>query len=133
LTPAGVHDAAEIERTIEAFAREANGGLVVIPSPATVNNQDQSITITGRYQLPGIYPCRYFSTAGGLVSYGVDLADLYRRAASYVDSILKGEKPGDLPIQHPTKFELVINLRTAKILGLTVAETLLVQADEVIQ
>jgi putative ABC transport system substrate-binding protein len=133
LTPAAVHDAAEIDRTIQAFTREANGGVVVIPSPVTVNNRDRIITLTERHRLPAVYPYRFFCTAGGLISYGVEIADLYRRAASYVDRVLKGEKPGDLPIQQPTKFELVINLKTAKALGLSISDNLLTLADEVIE
>jgi putative tryptophan/tyrosine transport system substrate-binding protein len=99
LAPAGVRDAPEIERTIETVAREVDGGLVVIPSPAGVNNRDRIIALAERHRLPAVYPYRFFCVMGGLVSYGVDVADLYRRAASYVDRILKGEKPGDLPIQ----------------------------------
>jgi putative tryptophan/tyrosine transport system substrate-binding protein len=133
LTPVGVRDASEIERAIEGFAREANGGLVVIPSPATVNDRNRLLTLMEHHRLPAVYPYRYFSAAGGLASYGVDVTDLYRRAASYVDRILKGEKPGDLPIQQPTKFNFVINLNTARALGLTIPEALLATADEVIQ
>jgi putative ABC transport system substrate-binding protein len=133
VTPAGVHDAAEIERAVEAFAREPNGGLMVLPSPPTSINHDLIIALAARYSLPAIYPFRYFVSDGGLVSYGTDIPELFRRAAGYVDRILKGEKPADLPVQAPTKFELVINLKTAKTLGLTVPPNLLATADDVIE
>jgi putative tryptophan/tyrosine transport system substrate-binding protein len=133
LTPAGVRDAAEIETSITAFAREPNGALVVLPGPAITRHRGPIIAIAARHRLPAIYPYRLFVTNGGLMSYGGDVADLYNQAASYVDRVLKGAKPADLPVQLPTKFELVINLKTAKALGLTVPPTLLARAGEVIE
>jgi len=133
VTPAGVHDAAEIERAIEAFAREPGGGLMVLPSPPTTLNSDLIIGLAARYSLPAIYPFHYYPARGGLMSYDADSVDQIRRAASYVDRILKGEKPADLPVQAPTKFELVINLKTAKAIGLDVPAALLTRADEVIE
>jgi putative ABC transport system substrate-binding protein len=134
LTPVGVRDAAEIERAITAFARGANGGLIVVgPISSVGRHRDLIIALAARHRLPAIYSNRFFVSNGGLVSYGTDNVDQYRRAAGYVDRILKGEKPADLPVQAPTKYELVINLKTAKALGLTVPETLLATADEVIQ
>jgi putative tryptophan/tyrosine transport system substrate-binding protein len=133
LTPAGVSDAADIEQRIAAFAREPKGALVVLPSPVTIQHRQSIIAATARHRLPAVYPYRFFTVNGGLMSYGVDVPDLYKRAASYVDRILKGEKPADLPVQAPTKYELVINLKTAKALGLEVAPTLLARADEVIE
>jgi putative ABC transport system substrate-binding protein len=131
--PAGVHNAAEVERAIEGFAREPNGGLIVLPSPIASTHRDLIIVLAARHRLPAIYPFRYFPEYGGLSFYGIDTVDLYRRAAGYVDRILKGEKPADLPVQAPTKYELVINLTTAKALGLEVPATLLARADEVIE
>jgi ABC-type uncharacterized transport system substrate-binding protein len=133
LTAAAVRDPAEIERAIDIFARESNGGLIVLPSGLTIVQRGLIIALAARHRLPAVYQYRQFVTDGGLMSYGNDLADQYRQAASYVDRILRGEKPGDLPVQQPTKFELVINLRTAKALGLTVPPTLLDRADEVIE
>lgn len=133
LTAAAVRDPAEIERAIDIFARESNGGLIVLPSGLTIVHRGLIIALAARHRLPAVYQYRQFVTDGGLMSYGNDLADQYRQAASYVDRILRGEKPGDLPVQQPTKFELVINLRTAKALGLTVPPTLLDRADEVIE
>ena len=133
LTAAAVRDAAEIEHAIDEFARESNGGLVVLPSSPTLVHRELIIGLAARHRLPAVYSYRQFVIAGGLISYGIDLADQYRQAASYVDRILHGEKPGDLPVQEPTKFELVINLKTAKALGLTVPPTLLAIADEVIE
>jgi ABC-type uncharacterized transport system substrate-binding protein len=133
LTAAAVRDAAEIERAIDQFAREPSGGLIVLPSGLTIVHRGLVIALAARYRLPAIYQYRQFVTDGGLISYGNDLADQYRQAASYVDRILRGEKPGDLPVQQPTKFELVINLKTAKALGLDVPPTLLARADEVIE
>jgi ABC-type uncharacterized transport system substrate-binding protein len=133
LTATDVQDPAEIERAIEAFAREPNGGLIVLPGPITNNHRELIIALAARHRLPAAYPFRYFVKEGGLVSYGADPFDQSRQAAAYVDRILKGEKPEDLPIQQPTKFEFVINLKTAKALGLTVPPSLLTRADEVIE
>jgi putative tryptophan/tyrosine transport system substrate-binding protein len=133
VSEAGVHDAREIEHAITAFASDPEGGLIVCPSPITNGNHALIVELAARHHLPGVYPHRYYASSGGLVSYGHNLTDEYRRAASYVDRILKGEKPGDLPIQQPTKFELVINRTTAKALGLDIPTTLLATADEVIE
>jgi len=133
LTVAGVHDAADIERAVNALMRESNGGLVVLPNPITINHRELIITLAAQHRLPAVYPYRYFVADGGLMSYGADIVDQYRRAAGYVDRILNGEKPADLPGQAPTKYELVINLTTAKALGLTVPPSLLTRADEVIE
>jgi putative tryptophan/tyrosine transport system substrate-binding protein len=130
---AGVHDAGEVERAITAVAAQPNGGLVVCPHTVTEVHLRLIIELAGKYRLPAVYPFRYHAEAGGLLSYGVDALDLVPRAADYVDRILKGEKPGDLPVQAPTKFELVINLKIAKALGLTVPPSLLARADEVIE
>ena len=129
---APVRDVGEIERTVAAFARQ-NGGLMVLPDVSTTNHRDLIIALAARHRLPAVYPYRYFATSGGLMSYGSDLADVYRRAASYVDRILKGAIPGDLPVQAPAKFEFVINLNTANALGLTVPPLWLGRADEVIE
>jgi putative ABC transport system substrate-binding protein len=129
----GVRDADEIERTVTAFAREPNGGLIVLPSPLSFVQRDLIITLAAWHQLPAVYGLRFFVTGGGLISYGPDTIEPYRHAAGYVDRILKGEKPADLPIQFPTKYSLVINLKTAKALGLDVPPTLLATADEVIE
>ena len=128
-----VRDAGEIKHAIETFARETNGGLMVLPDVSTTNYRDLIIALAARHRLPAVYPFRYFAASGGLMSYGSDLADVYRRAASYVDRILKGAAPGDLPVQAPSKFELVINLKTANALGLTVPPLWLGRADEVIE
>jgi putative ABC transport system substrate-binding protein len=133
VTPVNVRDAGEIERAITAFARLPNGGLVVTASTLAGVHRDLIIALAARYRLPAVYPLRYFVAAGGLISYGPDQIDQYRQAAGYVDRILKGEKPADLPVQTPTKYELVINLKTAKALGLDVPPTLLARADEVIE
>ena len=133
LTPVAVRDAADIERRLAAFAHEPNGALTVLPSPATTQNRQSIIAATARYRLPAVYPFRVFAVNGGLISYGFDAPDLFKRAASYVDRILKGEKPADLPVQNPTRYELVINLKTAKALGLDVPATVLARADEVIE
>ena len=133
LSALDVRDAAEIERTVTAFAGEPNGGLIVPLSGLAISHRDLIVTLAARHRLPAVYSYRPFITAGGLVSYGPDLVDQYRRAASYVDRILKGEKPADLPVQAPTKYELVINLKTAKALGLAVPPTLIALADEVIE
>jgi putative ABC transport system substrate-binding protein len=131
--PINMRDAGEIERAITAFARSSNGGLIVTASAAAVRHRDLIITLAARHKLPAVYWERFFVAAGGLISYGADLIDQYRRAAGYVDRILKGEKPSDMPVQAPTKYETVINLKTAKALGLTVPPTLLTRADEVIE
>jgi putative ABC transport system substrate-binding protein len=133
LTPAGVRNAAEIETNFTAFAREPNGALVVLPSPVNTQQRETIIAMAARHRLPAVYPYCYFVTNGGLMSYGVDLPDLYKQAASYVDRLLKGAKPADLPVQLPTKFEFIINLKTAKALGLTVPSSLLATANEVIE
>jgi putative tryptophan/tyrosine transport system substrate-binding protein len=132
LTPVGRRDADEIERGITAFAREPNGGLIVTGQSAQ-NQRDQIIALAAQHRLPAAYPFRGFVAGGGLMSFGNDQAEPYRLAAGYVDRILKGEKPAELPVQAPTRFETVINLKTAKALGLTIPETLLATADEVIQ
>jgi putative ABC transport system substrate-binding protein len=133
VTTADTNDAAEIERAIVAFAREPNGGLIVQPDQVTVVHRELIGTLATQHRLPAVYPFRSFATSGGLVSYGIDVPNVYRQAAGYVDRILRGEKPGDLPVQQPTKYELVINLKTAKALGLDVPTTLLARADEVIE
>ena len=131
--PIDVRDAGEIERAITAFARSANGGLIVTGSPATSVHRKLIIALAARHQLPAVYSTRYFVTDGGLISYGPDFVDEFSRAAGYVDRILKGEKPADLPVQAPTKYELTINLKTAKALGIEVPHSLLARADEVIE
>jgi len=128
-----LRDAGEIERAVAAFARASNGGLIVTPGPAAQRHRDLIITLAARHTLPAVYHQRYFAADGGLVSYGPDFIDQYRRAAGYVDRILRGEKPADLPVQVPTKYETVINLKTAKSLGLAVPASLLARADEVIE
>jgi putative ABC transport system substrate-binding protein len=133
LRPVDMRDASEIERALAAFARSPNGGLIVTGSARAVVHRDLIIATAARHRLPAVYYDRYFVTAGGLISYGADSVELYRLAAGYVDRILKGEKPADLPVQHPTKYELVINLKTARMLGVTVPDKLLATADEVIE
>ena len=133
LSPLSARNVGEIERTIAAFARGSNGALIVTPSGPAIVHRDLIITLAARHRLPAVYGLRAFVTAGGLISYGADAIEPYRGAAGYVDRILKGEKPADLPVQAPTKFELVINLKTAKALGLTVPDKLLSLADEVIE
>jgi putative ABC transport system substrate-binding protein len=133
-TPIGVRDAGEIERGIEAFARRQNGGLVVVgPASSITRNLDLIVTLAARYRLPAIYNTRLFVRRDGLLVYAADLIDQYRRAAGYIDRILKGENPADLPVQAPNKYELTINLKTAKALGLNIPPTLLATADEVIE
>jgi putative ABC transport system substrate-binding protein len=132
MTKAPMHEAAEIERALGTFALKPDGALIVLPSPASQFHRELIIELAAQYRLPAIYPYRFHAASGGLISYGVDLADLYRRAASYVDRVLRGENPGELPVQAPTKYELVINLKTAKALGLDVPRPLLVFAEEVI-
>ena len=131
--PINVRDAPEVERAVAAFGRSGNSGLIVTAGPLMAIYRDLIITLAVRHKLPAVYATRFYVTEGGLVSYGADFIDQYRRAASYVDRILKGEKPADLPVQAPTKYELVINLKTAKALGLTVPHSLLARADEVIE
>jgi putative ABC transport system substrate-binding protein len=133
LTPVNDGDRAEIEHAVAAFAREPNGGLIVVVSSWATVNRDLIIALAAKHRLPTVYPYRYFVADGGLVSYGADLIDQYRRAAGYVDRILKGEKPADLPVQAPNKYELAINLKTAKALGLDVPASVLARADEVIE
>jgi putative ABC transport system substrate-binding protein len=133
LTALDVRDAAVIERGIDLLAREPNSGLIVVANPTATVHHELIIARAALHQLPAIYPYRYFTTKGGLISYGVDNGDLWRRSASYVDRILKGEKPANLPVQNPTKFDLIINRKTAQALGLDVPPTLLARADEVIE
>jgi putative tryptophan/tyrosine transport system substrate-binding protein len=133
LTALSVHNAAEIERAVSGFASERDSGLIVAPHAITVNNRNEIMGLAARYRLPALYPLRSFATDGGLISYGTNPIDPFREGASYVDRVLKGEKPADLPVQFPTKYELVINLKTAKALGLTVPPSLLSRADEVIE
>jgi putative tryptophan/tyrosine transport system substrate-binding protein len=133
LSPIDERDGGEIERDIAAFARAPNGGLIVTASSGAVAYRELIITLAARHRLPAVYPFRYFVTSGGLISYGPDTTEQYRRAAGYVDRILKGQKAVDLPVQAPTKYELAINLKTAKALGLTVPPSLLARADQVIE
>ena len=132
-SPIDVRDASEIARAIAEFARKPNGGLIVATSPAALVNRKQIINVAASHRLPTVYFLKDFVEEGGLVSYGADIADQYRRAAGYVDRILKGEKPADLPVQAPTKFEMAINMKTAKALGITMPASLLTRADEVIE
>ena len=132
-TRAPVRDAAEIERTIEAFARDPNGGLLVMPNSFTLTHRELIVALAERHRLPSIYAFRVFPASGGLLSYGIDQVEIYRRIAAYVDRIFRGANPGELPIEGPTKFELAVNLKTAKALGLDVPPTLLARADEVIE
>ena len=133
LSPVNVRDANEIERAVTAFARGSNSGLIVTSSTLALVHRDLIIALAARYKLPAVYSQRAFTAGGGLISYGPDYIDAYRRAAGYVDRILKGEKPANMPVQAPTKYELVINLKTAKALGLDVPHSLLARADEVIE
>ena len=133
VNPVNVYDAGEIERAVTAFARYGNGGLIVTAGALTLAHRDLISALAARHRLPAVYPYRYFVAAGGLISYGPNTIDPYRQAAGYVDRILRGEKPGDLPVQAPTKYDLAINLKTAKALGLNVPPTLLARADEVIE
>jgi ABC-type uncharacterized transport system substrate-binding protein len=130
---AAIRDATELDAVVAAQAREPNSGLIAMPDSFTIAYRLEIVSLAAHYRLPAVYPFRFFAEVGGLLSYGVDLADNYRRVATYVDRILKGEKPSDLPVQAPVKFELVINLKTAKALGLEVPPTLLARADEVIE
>jgi putative ABC transport system substrate-binding protein len=133
LRPVDVSDAAQMERAIAAFAGESNGGVIVTGSSAAAFHRELIVGLVARHRLPAVYNGRYYVAGGGLISYGPDYVDQFRRAAGYVDRLLKGEKPADLPVQHPTKYELVINLKTAKSFGLDVAPSLLARADEVIE
>jgi putative ABC transport system substrate-binding protein len=133
LISSAVRDTPEIERAIEAIAAGPDGGIIVLPGPAPAARRDLIIALANRLRIPTVFAFRYWVLSGGLASYGIDNVDLYRRAASYVDRILKGEKPADLPVQHATKFQLVINLKTAKALGLDIPITLLARTDEVIE
>jgi putative ABC transport system substrate-binding protein len=133
LRPFDVRDEGEIERALALFAQNPNSGLIVTGSVPAVFHRDLIIALAARHRLPAVYFARYWAAVGGLISYGPDLLDPFRRAASYVDRILKGEKAGDLPVQAPTKYELVINLKTAKALGLTILPSVLARADEVIE
>jgi putative ABC transport system substrate-binding protein len=133
LAPAGVHDAAEIKQRVAVFAREPNGAVVVFPSPVTIRDRESIIAAAAEQRLPAMYPYSYFTVDGGFMSYGPSLLDGYRGAASYVDRILKGAKVAELPVQQPSKYQLVINLKTAKALNLTVPQSLLSTADEVIE
>jgi putative ABC transport system substrate-binding protein len=133
LRPIEVRDTSEIERAIVAFARVPNGGLIIVGTPSAPVQRDLIIALAARHRLPAVYPFAYFTRNGGLISYGPDTVDPYRHAAGYVDHILKGEKPGDLPVQAPTKYNLVINLSTAKALGLEIPSSVLARADEVIE
>jgi putative tryptophan/tyrosine transport system substrate-binding protein len=132
LRPVDLRDPSEIESTLTAFAREPNGGVIVSANPLATRHRTLIITLVARLQVPAVYGFRYFVDDGGLISYGPDIINEYRREAEYVDRILRGEKPADLPVQAPTQYELVINLKTAKALGLTVPQTLLARVDEVI-
>jgi putative tryptophan/tyrosine transport system substrate-binding protein len=133
LTAVNVREPGEIEGAISAFAQSPNGGLIVTAAPLAMARRDLIVTLAARHKLCAIYNLRAYVTAGGLISYGTDIPDLYRRAAGYIDRVLKGDKPSDLPVQAPTKFETVINIKTAKALGITMPASLLTRADEVIE
>ena len=133
LSPVNVRDAAEIERAVAAFANSPNGCLIVTAGPSAQRHRDPIVTLAARHKLPAVYFDRSFVTAGGLISYGPHYIDQFRRAATYVDRILKGEKPADLPVEAPTKYELAVNLKTAKALGLTVPQSVLARADDVVE
>ena len=133
LHPIDVRDPGEIEHAVVAFARLPNSGLIIVGAPSVVVHRHLIVTLAARHRLPAVYPFAYFIRNGGLISYGPDTVDPYRRAAGYVDRILKGEKPADLPVQAPTKYNLVINLSTAKALGLEIPSSVLARADEVIE
>jgi putative tryptophan/tyrosine transport system substrate-binding protein len=128
-----VRAASDLDRVFDSLARETNGGLIVLPDISMTNHREVIIALAARHRVPAVYPFRYFAASGGLMSYGTDVAEVFWRAAAYVDRILRGTSPGDLPVQAPTKYELVINLKTAKALGLEVPPTLLARADEVIE
>ncbi len=131
--PIDVRDAAEIERAVTAFAQSANGGLILTAGPLSAVHRKLIIALAAQHKLPAVYQERYYVAAGGLISYGSNFLDQYRQAAGYVDRIFKGEKPSDLPVQAPTKYELVINRKTAKALGLVIPQAVLSRADEVIE
>jgi putative ABC transport system substrate-binding protein len=131
--PGPVHDAAQIEQSIASFAAQPNGGVVALPDPFVAVHRDVLVAAANRHLLPAIYPYRYFVTDGGLMSYGINTVELYRQVASYVDRVLRGDSPSNLPVQAPTKFEAIINLKTAKVLGLQPSDKLLATADEVIE
>jgi putative tryptophan/tyrosine transport system substrate-binding protein len=133
LTPGPVRDATAIRQVIDEFAREPNGGLIVLPDTTTSANRELIVMLATHHRLPAVYPFRFFVDVGGLMSYGLDVLDVFRRAASYIDRILRGEKPGDLPVQTPERFELRINLKTARAIGVTLPSALLARADEVIE
>ena len=133
VSPLGGQDARDIEQTVTEFAGGSNRGLITVATPLSINNRDLIISLAARYRLPAVYPFPFWAAAGGLISYGADSADQSLQAAGYVDRILKGEKPADLPVQSATKFELVINLKAAKAIGLTVPPSLLSRADEIIE
>jgi ABC-type uncharacterized transport system substrate-binding protein len=133
LTPINARDPGEIERGITTFARERNGGLIVTASQSALDYRNLIISLASRHFLPNLYPFRYYPANGGLASYGPDAIEPFKRTSEYVDRILKGEKPADLPVQAPTKYQLVINIKTAKALGLEIPPTLLARADEVIE
>jgi putative ABC transport system substrate-binding protein len=133
LVALGVHDADEIERTLTAFAAERNGGLIVTPHAVTFTNRDLIIALAARLRLPALYPLAFYAKAGGLISYGIDVPSQFQQGAGYVDRLLRGAKPADLPVQYPTKFQLVVNLKTAKTLGLAIPESFLLRADEVVE
>ena len=133
LIPIDVRDPTEMDRAITAFAREPNGGLILTGSQGVATHRNRIIALALQHRLPNVHGFRYYPASGGLASYGPDIIDVHRRAAAYVDRVLKGEKPADLPVQTPTKYELVINLKTAKALGITVPQTVLGRADEVIE
>jgi putative tryptophan/tyrosine transport system substrate-binding protein len=133
LRPIDVRNADQIERAVTSFARDSNGGLIVLGGAGTVTHRALIIQLAAKYRLPAVYPYSYYVASGGLISYGPDNIDQYRRAAGYVDRILKGEKPANLPVQAPTKYELVVNLKTAKALSLAIPQSVLTRADEVIE
>ena len=133
MTPVNLRDAGETERAVAAFARSANSGLILTGSALATVHGDLILALANRHKLPAIYFARYFVIGGGLISYGADFVDQYRRAAGYVDRILRGEKAADLPVQAPTKFEMALNLKTARMLGLSIPQTLISTADEVIE
>jgi putative ABC transport system substrate-binding protein len=133
VSPISIRSADEIQREVAAFAREPNGGLIVAVGAGTVIHRQTIIETAARHRLPAVYPHRHMATDGGLIAYGINVHAQYRRAAGYIDRILRGEKPADLPVQKPTKYELTVNLKTARTLGVTLPPTLLARADEVIE